>query len=216
MKKLYFVFAVLAALAIVFSCGDDDDPSTSSGQADDDDSAEAVDDDANDDTDDDVNDDADDDEDDDLNDDADDDDIPDDGDVLNGWNSECLSNAGKEEDPYTQQESYVMDFADGVLSVEHLNSCRNCEFDFEGAYEIDGAKLTITEYDVEPLAALCDCWYNVEYAVPGLEDGATYQLEIYKIDDKDGFPGDPHLIMSDTLDLTQSHHEFTLETYMCI
>ncbi len=73
-KKLTLRFSVLAlALFLCFavSCGDDDDPSTSSGQANDD--AADVDDDADDDLDDDVNDDANDDVDDDANDDVDDD-----------------------------------------------------------------------------------------------------------------------------------------------
>ena len=198
MKKPYLILPILAALLLMFSCGDDDDDNDDGQDVDDDD--------------DDLDDDADDD---DADDDTDDDEQPGEGDVLNGWNSECLSN--KDEDPYTRQESYLMDYADGILYVQHVNSCRNCEFGFEGSYEIDGDTLMITEYDVEPLAALCDCWYTVEYEVPNLEAGGIYQLNIYKVDDKEGFTGDPVLIMQNTLDLSQqSHFEFLLETYTCI
>ena len=193
--SLLFVLLFALSAAFIAGCGDDDD-NDDSDSPDDDDL---------------TNDDADDD----VNDDADDDDAPQQGDVQSGWNSECLS--VKEEDPFTQQESYVMNYLDGVLYVEHLNSCRNCEFDFEGIYEIDGAALTITEYDVEPMAAWCDCWYNIEYEMPGLQADTVYQLEIYKIDDKDDFVSDPVLIMQDTLDLTQqTDFNFVLDTYTCI
>jgi hypothetical protein len=216
-----FVLIITVSTVLIAGCGDDDDDDDSDSPDDDADANDDLDDDADDD-DADTNDDLDDDDpddddnaDDDLNDDADDDDAPPQGDVQNGWNSECLS--VKEEDPFTQQESYLMSFVDGVLSVEHINSCRNCEFDFEGTYEIDGTTLTITEYDVEPLGAFCDCWYNIDYEVPGLQADTVYQIEIYKIDDKDGFVSDPVLIMQDTLDLTQqTDFNFVLETYSCI
>ncbi len=240
MKNLYLPLMIIATLILVFACesndenddldSSDDDADTNDDldndaadddnvdddlNDDDDDDSDSPDDDA--DTNDDLDDDAADDDnvDDDLNDDADDDDAPPQGDVLNGWNSECLS--VKEENPFTQQERYVMNYLDGVLYVEHLNSCRNCEFDFEGTYEIDGATLTITEYDVEPLGAWCDCWYNIDYEVPGLQADTVYQIKIYKIDDKEGFVNDPVLIMQDTFDLTQqADFNFVLETYTCI
>ena len=207
MSRKYFflvallVFALGTSLAAFVACGDDDD----------DDNDNDVDDDADDDS---VDDDtADDDttDDDTADDDTGDDDVAED--VKNPAQTECLS--GK--DDYTEVEYAEIHFADGTLTVERRNICRNCAFDFQGTYVIEGNDITVLEADIDPAWAFCDCFYNIEYEIPGIEAGGTYQFTINGVDIKDNPDAVPWLIMSETLDLSvQTDFEFDLGEHVCI
>ena len=220
---LCFLASVLVlgfAICLTVSCGDDDDNDNDDAADDDnmgdddddnDDNDQAGDDDNdNDATDDDTADDdtADDDADDDAADD-------DDGAVENPVQSECLT-TGKDDDDYTFAESLIIDFADGALAVQHLNTCRNCEFGFEGTYTVEDYEIAVVEADVEPMVAFCDCPYNISYSIPGIE-AAAYQFTLYKSDQKPGMDPTPMLLFEEALDLTQqTHFEFDLGEHECI
>ena len=137
------------------------------------------------------------------------------GAVRNPSQSDCQS--GGKGDGYTKEEAFTIRFADGVLLFHHDYSCRNCGFAFHGAYEVAGDSVSVYEEDVSPVPAGCDCFFSLDYEVPGVQAGATYVARVYGVDHWEGASGEPWLILERTLDLsTQTEFTFSLGEKTCI
>ena len=148
---------------------------------------------------------------------GDDDDAGDDtsGAVGNPTQSACQS--GTKDDGYTKEEVVNAHFSGGTLSVEHVFTCRNCGFAFSGTYLIAGNVIAVTEEDVSTVPAGCDCFFTVDYEIPGVQAGAVYTLRIYEFDEWEGASADPRLILEETLDLSaQTDFVFSLGENTCI
>jgi len=139
--------------------------------------------------------------------------------ALNAQASDCLHNnklEGGDDSWPTQNETIEFSLADGMLSVTHHFSPRNCAFgQLIATYEIGDGALSITEG--EPGGggvAACMCCFDLSYEIPSVAV-ASYQLTIRtKYWNGEAFEFDP--VLDTTVDFTaQADYEITAREVMC-
>ena len=147
----FLLITVAAALAFFLACGDDD-PSTSSGQADND---------AGDDDNDTVDDDA-------------------SGPQIQDVNhSACKDGSTGKEGLPGYPESLEFDYDEDVLTVHHVNGVFNCCIErIDVTLDIAGNVIDLYEQEYTPEPCNCICPYDVDTEISGLADG-TYAVNIY-------------------------------------
>ncbi len=108
-------------------------------------------------------------------------------------------------------ETIHLEYAYGTLYVEHLYTCRNCVFTFDGDYSVEDGAIKIVEGNSEDEAAFCMCFYNVNYVISDVP-AEKYKLSILTKD----INGEIDALLEEEVDFTNLYiYDFEIGEHEC-
>ena len=101
-------------------------------------------------------------------------------------NSGCLIGAAGPDEPCTEDDTFAFVVEGDRLAVTHFDATYNCcPEDIEVSLAVDEWLLILTEEEIPGMPCDCNCCYEVESAVEGLDPG-TYTVEYWWFDYETG------------------------------
>ncbi|MHC4785861.1 MAG: hypothetical protein ACYTE6_07830 [Planctomycetota bacterium] len=109
------------------------------------------------------------------------------GPYLGGYsNSGCLPGGTRAQEPCTEDDTFAFVVEGDRLAVTHFDATYNCcPEDIAVSLAVDEWLLILTETEIPGMPCDCNCCYEVESAVEGLDPG-TYTVEYWWFDYETG------------------------------
>ena len=128
-------------------------------------------------------------------------------DLPSGWEDakpiDELQQSECEGDPYEAEDNDESSLTGGIeneeLQLQYSKATFRCDQAVEGFHMIEDGKLSILiqPQEMNPsMVAKCDCLYDIDISIIGLEDINT--IDVYKR--SDGYAGEPSMRHVDTID----------------
>ncbi len=130
------------------------------------------------------------------------------GEVMEPGQSGCLHYKAVEG---AVEETVRLRYANGVLAVEHGNTCRSCAWNFDGHYTMENGSLEIVEGNSSDSEVWCACFFNNSYEIPDLVAG-PYHLTLSTRD----LYGEVDVLIDESVDFSQqTDYDFSLGEHGC-